>query len=92
MKKRLFTEKDYFNEDARQFEEEVESKIIPLVKKWADKDFSVRDIEHLLICLITTICSEERIHQGLKARAEKKSLRERYEAGEIDPSEKPRKS
>jgi len=48
MKTRLFNENDRYSEAGLNLSNEAEEAIEPIMKKWADKGFSIRDIEYII--------------------------------------------
>lgn len=46
--KRLFNEEDRYNDVATTISDEARKALEPIVKKWAEQGYSIRDIEYII--------------------------------------------
>lgn len=81
--KRLFNERDHFTPAATLLESKLCDVLTPLIKAWATDGYSTRDIEHLIVGVVGSICSEERLSVEMdKRKSEHRYIVRLYDAGE----------
>lgn len=56
MKKRLFDDKDRYDDDAREFDLELNEACRGLLAEWISRGYCIRDIEYLANRVVTDIC------------------------------------
>ena len=71
--KRLYTDEyEVHTDDGNEFCREVEKSLYPIVKKWVDNGYSVREILSSLVMSSTAITSELALKRAMNKRKENK--------------------
>ncbi len=71
MKKSLFNKYEAYTDIGRKVSDELQKAIDPIIKKWADKGYSINGIESIAIDSIAMVANIERMERSIKMRKEK---------------------
>lgn len=71
MKKSLFNEYEAYTPIGGELSDKIYKLLDPIVKEWANKGYSVKDIEAIVIDNISVISAIERATRAMKLRKEK---------------------
>jgi DNA-binding transcriptional MerR regulator len=68
MKTRLFNEYESYTKEGYRLSDELHLALEPIIKKWADLGFSVKDIESIMYDDVSMISDSERTHRISRSR------------------------
>jgi len=63
--KHLFNDDDRYTDEALSLDAEIQHVMTPIIKKYFDKGYSVRDIEYILHGTVTCVCLDKIMDENL---------------------------
>lgn len=72
--KPLFNEYEAYNEEGGQVSDEIQKALFPIMKKWAEKGYSVKDIEAIVIDNVAVESAFIRAKRALQMRKMRKKI------------------
>ena len=74
MKKSLFNEYEAYTDIGRKVSDELQKAIDPIIKKWADKEYSINGIESIAMGSVAMAAAVERMERSIKMRKEENKV------------------
>ena len=74
MKKSLFNEYKAYTDIGREISDELQKAIDPIIKKWADKGYSINGIESIDMGTIAMADNIERMERSIKMRKNENNM------------------
>jgi len=79
MKKSLFNKYESYTPKGGELYNELQEIIDPIIKRWADEGYLMKDIESIAIDMITMSSAIERARRAMKLRKEERKVEEETE-------------